>query len=71
LDQVRFRSRTRASDEEKGAEQAKVQLRRGIDTTRKIVADYRRQLMRLGREAGPAVERPLFRWRTGEGGGGC
>jgi hypothetical protein len=62
LDETSLHSRRRPADEEKGADQAKQQLRRGIERSRTIVADYRRQLTRLARAPGPS-ERPLFGWR--------
>jgi hypothetical protein len=61
LDETSLHSRRRPADEEKGADQAKQQLR-GIERSRTIVADYRRQLTRLARAPGPS-ERPLFGWR--------
>ncbi len=51
------------ADEDKGAEQAKAQLRRGIARSKVIVSDYRRMLLKLRKldAKGPA-ERPLFRF---------
>jgi hypothetical protein len=57
LDEARIDRRRRQPDQEPTAEQAKVQLQRGIAKTRGIVADYRRQLKQLAR-----ADRPLFRW---------
>jgi hypothetical protein len=44
------------------ADQAERQLRRGIEKSRKVVANYRRQLTRLALAPSP-TERPLFKWR--------
>ncbi|CAA9543624.1 MAG: hypothetical protein AVDCRST_MAG23-2332 [uncultured Sphingosinicella sp.] len=57
MDNARIDRRRRQPDQEPSAEQAKLQLQRGIASTRAIVADYRRQLRRLAR-----ADRPLFRW---------
>jgi hypothetical protein len=62
LDEASHSSRQRPTDDEPGAEQAERQLRRGIEKSRRIVANYRRQLARLALTSG-ATERPLFKWR--------
>lgn len=52
------------ADDERGAEQAKAQLRRGITRSKELVADYRRVLLKLRKtdaQKSPA-ERPLFRF---------
>ena len=50
------------ADKDKSADAAERQIRRGIDRSRRLVADYRRRLARLALAPGEA-ERPLFRWR--------
>jgi hypothetical protein len=62
LDKASVHSRRRPADEEKGIDQTKQQLRRGIEQSKRVVADYRRQLARLALAPAPG-ERPLFRWR--------
>ena len=51
-----------APDDEPDAQEAEQQLRRGLDKSRRLIADYRRRLARLAPAAAHG-ERPLFRWR--------
>lgn len=62
LDEASLSSRRVPADEQPAADQAERQLRRGIEKSRRIVANYRRQLARLALSSG-AAERPLFKWR--------
>jgi hypothetical protein len=63
VNDTRFRKGYFPANEEKGAEQAKTQLRRGIARSKAVVADYRGRLMKLRKaEDRPSTERPLFRF---------